>query len=170
MNKIIAAELSEILKAVNYNGREIKTPYHIEGDCNLTHLKNVLLSLPDSLRVDGVLMLSYCDRLQTIPKYLNVGSLYINDCPLIEKLPVCLQVRETLQAYRCSNLRSIEARLNLTGDAIFTYCYRLDYIAKYLNVAGSLDISYTAFKRLPERCKIGKSVIVTGCNELILTY
>ena len=102
-----------------------KEELKFEGDLDLR--RSNITSLPEGLKVDGYLNLSFCPNLTSLPKGLVVGEKLSLMYSKIESLPEGLKVGDYLNLSDCKKLTSLPkglkvgSLLNITDSTLTKY-------------------------------------------------
>jgi hypothetical protein len=132
-----------------------------------------LRSLPNDLRVEGVLDLSDCTALRSLPVGLRVPSLVLRGCTGLTALPQGLDTID-LDLQGCSELvywppsaRAAGGRVNLAG------CRKLAGLPAHLPELAALDVrDCAALTRLPEGLRVRHTLEVahSGLRQLPASF
>jgi len=97
----------------------------INGDLDLTYSN--IESLPEGLKIDGDLILNYCENISSLPEGLLVrGNLILEECINLSSLPKGLKVGGTLYIFASPLGEYSNSQLrNIVGDG--GYLERIHY-------------------------------------------
>jgi len=97
----------------------------INGDLDLTYSN--IESLPEGLKIDGDLILNYCENISSLPEGLLVrGNLILEECINLSSLPKGLKVGGTLYIFASPLGEYSNSQLrNMVGDG--GYLERIHY-------------------------------------------
>lgn len=117
--------------------------------------RTALESLPDDLSVECVLELEGCQRLQSLPANLKVGTLNVANCTSLERLPERLDVW-FLNVSGCTKLAHFPRRASIArGSLNVNGCRSLAALPDYLTDLATLDIgNCPQLTQLPARLQI----------------
>jgi hypothetical protein len=127
-----------------------------------------IASLPDDLQVESRLDLSGCDRLESLPTGLCVGTLILRGCTALKQLPERLDVwfldlagcwalefwpsvakirSGRLQLRGCTALRTLPQYLHRLSALNVRDCPNLTSLPPRLEISGWLDIGHSGLKQ-----------------------
>ena len=159
----LPAEFPEDLSVdvLDLSGREIlRLPRGLRAyELNLS--ETPIPALPDDLRVESRLDLRGCDRLESLPSGLTVGTLVLRGCTALTQLPEGLDVW-FLDLAGCWAFEHWPQQARIRGGQLqLGGCSALRTLPPYLDRLAALDV-----RECPNLASLPPNLVVTGFLEL----
>ena len=142
-------------------------PFHVivKGDLNLSTMN--IQSLPDTLEVEGSLIVADCKYLKSLPRRLKVKeNLIAYRCYNLEQWPQVIEVGGHVNLAGCSLLKRLSDNLRIRRSLDLTCCFALE-LPRRLHVHGRLYLNHQpALSSLPNDLQVDQLIFIGGCPKL----